>query len=412
MTVTTMSVARSERIPSLDVLRGFAVLGIMVMNIQSFSMIQVAYLNPTALGSLSGADWWAWFAGHVLADRKFISIFSILFGAGILLFTNRAEARGDSPLRLHYRRMLWLLLFGVLHAYMLWSGDVLFTYALCGMLLYPLRRQPPRRLLLLGLGAVAVCTAFYIFCNWSMRFWSPERIAGMEREHWLPPPEARARAISLYRGDWITQMQARAPAALFLQTSYFLMYAMWRAGGLMLVGMALYKWGVLSAERGAGFYRRCVWAGILAGIPIIAFGIYRNMQAGWNMRYSFFLGRQYNEWGSILVSLAYIGLVMLACQRGVATWLTRRLAAVGQMAFTNYLAQTLICTTVFYGHGLGLFGRVSRSQQLAWVAGIWVLQLAYSPWWLARFRFGPLEWLWRCLTYGRRQPLRRATGAP
>jgi uncharacterized protein len=250
-----------------------------------------------------------------------------------------------------------------------------------------------------------------VITNWSMRFWPPERIAGLEREHWLPSPEVRAREVGLYRGTWLTQMKARVPAALFLETSWFLMYSLWRSGGLMLVGMALYKWGVLSAERGAAFYRCCILTGVLAGLPIIAFGAYLDLRAGWSVRYSLFLGRQFNEWGSIPVTLAYIGMVMLACQRGVATWLTRRLAAVGQMAFTNYLAQTLICTTVFYGHGLGLFGSVSRSRQLAWMAGIWLLQLAWSPWWLARFRLGPLEWLWRSLTYGRRQPLRRPTAA-
>ena len=411
MTVASLPVLPRERIHSLDVLRGFAVLGILVMNIQSYSMIGAAYLNPTALGPLSRADWLAWLAGHVFADRKFVSIFSMLFGAGIVIFTTRAEARGDSPRRLHYRRMAWLLLIGLAHAYLFWSGDILTAYALCGMLLYPLRRLPPRRLLLLGLGAVALCTAFYILSNWSMPFWQPEQIAELEQQHWLPPVDVRNHDTEIFRGDWLTRVRECFPSTLFYQTAFFLMYTLWRAGGLMLVGMALYKWGVLSAERGTAFYRRTILAGLFIGIPIIGYGVLRNAQAGWAVRYSFFLGRQFNEWGSIPLALAYVGAVMLACRANAATWLTSRLAAVGRMAFTNYIMQTLICTTLFYGHGLGLFGRVSRSQQWGIVVGIWVVQLAYSPWWLTHFRFGPLEWLWRSLTYGRRQPFRRPASA-
>ena len=406
MAVASLPVSPGERTQSLDVLRGVAVLGILVMNIQAYSMIPAAYMNPVALGPLRGADWFAWLAGHVFADRKFISIFSMLFGAGIVIFAKRAEARGDSPAGLHYRRMAWLLLFGLAHAYLLWYGDILTTYAVCGALLYPLWRLPPRRLLFLGLGAVALCTAIYVLSGWSMRFWPPERIEALARAIWLPSPEARERAIEVYRGGWLTQMRARIPSALSLQTSHFLMYSVWRVGGLMLIGMALHKWGVLSAERGPAFYRRLVLLGALVGVPIILLGTLRDAQEGWDFHRSFFLGRQFNEWGSLSLALAYIGAVMLACRAASAAWLTRRLAAVGRMAFSNYIAQTLICTTLFYGHGFGLYGGVSRSGQLGFVAAIWALQLAYSPWWLARFRFGPIEWLWRSLTYGRRQPFR------
>ena len=129
-----------ERIAPLDTLRGFALLGILVMNIQSFSMISAAYNNPTAYGDLSGANWWVWLLGHLLADQKMYGIFSMLFGAGILLMTSRAEERGSS-LGLHYRRMMWLILFGLLHAHLLWPGDILYTYGMCGLLVYLFRRR-------------------------------------------------------------------------------------------------------------------------------------------------------------------------------------------------------------------------------------------------------------------------------
>ena len=409
MAVASLPVSAEERIQSLDVLRGVAVLGILVMNIQAYSMIPAAYMNPTALGPLHGADRWVWLAGHVLADRKFISIFSMLFGAGIVAFATRAEARGDSPVRLHYRRMAWLLLFGLAHAYLLWHGDILTTYAVCGMLLYPLRRLPARRLLLLGLGAVALCAVIQVLFDRAVQHWPPEHVARLERMIWLPPEAARERLASIYRGDWLTQMRARVPMSLSIQTVHFLMYALWRVCGLMLIGMALYKWGVLSALRSARFYRRAALAGLIVGLPVILYGVMRDAAGGWAFRRSFFLGRQFNEWGSLFVALAYVGAVMFACVAGTAAWLRSRLAAVGRTAFSNYIAQTLICTTIFYGHGLGLFGRVSRSGQLAIVAAIWTLQLVVSASWLERFRFGPLEWLWRSLTYGRVQPFRRET---
>ena len=154
----TGPVAETTRIDAIDVLRGVALLGILLMNVQSFAMPQAAYFNPTAYGDLEGADLYVWVAGRMLADQKFMTIFSMLFGAGIVLMAGRAEARGDAR-RVHYRRMGWLLVIGLLHAHLLWPGDVLFLYAVCGMLVYPLRWQPPGRLLALGAGLLAVSWA-------------------------------------------------------------------------------------------------------------------------------------------------------------------------------------------------------------------------------------------------------------
>jgi uncharacterized protein len=400
-------VAETERNPALDVLRGFAVLGILVMNVQSFAMPLAAYLNPHAAGPLEGREWWVWLGGHALADRKFINIFSMLFGAGVLLFSGRAEARGQRARALHYRRMLWLLLFGALHAYLLWYGDILFSYAVCGMLIYPLRKRRPRTLLIVGLLVMALGSAFYIFVGWSMKYWPPEEVVKLEQENWRPPAEALAREAAFYRGAWLEQMQERVPTAFFLQTQYLLMYELWRAGGLMLIGMALFQWGVLRGERSDGFYWRCIAAGALLGVPGTLYGVWRDAQAGWDVHYSFFIGPQFNYWSSVLTSLAYVGIFALLVRKSAATWLTARLAAAGQMAFSNYILQTLLCTTIFYGHGLGRFGQMSRTAQLGIVLAIWTLQLVVSPWWLRRFRFGPLEWLWRSLTYGARQPFRR-----
>ena len=168
--------------------------------------------------------------------------------------------------------------------------------------------------------------------------------------------------------------------------------------------MALFKLGVLNARRSRRFYRRLLLLGFGIGIPIAAYGVYTNFAAGWDVRYSFFLGSQFNDWASIPVALGWVGTVMLACRSTAFAQISPVLAAVGRMAFSNYILQTLICTTIFYGHGLGFFGRVDRLGQVGIVLMIWALELILSPLWLARFQFGPLEWLWRCLTYWRRQP--------
>jgi uncharacterized protein len=144
------------------------------------------------------------------------------------------------------------------------------------------------------------------------------------------------------------------------------------------------------------------------GLPIIAIGVWTNFRADWDVRYSFFFGSQFNYWGSVAMSLGWIGAVMLLYKSALLIGLKRRLAAVGRTALSNYILQTVICMLIFYGTGLGLFGRVSRVEQLLIVIGVWIVQLAVSPFWLERFRFGPIEWLWRSLTYGSAQPMRMA----
>jgi uncharacterized protein len=400
-------VSQRERVHSLDVLRGFALLGILVMNIQVFAMPGAAYMNPTVWGDLAGANYLVWLLSHLLADQKMMTIFSMLFGAGIVVFASRLEGRGIRPVRLHYRRSLWLLVFGALHAYLLWYGDILFLYAVCALVVFWCRHWPARRLLVVGVLVVSVASATFLLSGWSMRFWPPEVMAEFVDETWDPSPEQLDAELAAYRGGWLSQMTHRAPHAFQFQTFFLLMWGIWRAGGLMLIGMALYKLGVFSAARDAAFYWTLVAIGALGGLPVVAYGVQWNWANDWGPL-SMFYGTQFNYWGSILVSLGWVGVVMLVCQRGALAWLTTRLAAVGQMAFTNYILHSVICTVIFYGHGLGWFGYVERTGQLATVLGIWVFQLAVSPVWLRHYQFGPLEWLWRCLTYGRMQPIRRA----
>ncbi len=393
----------TDRIISIDVLRGVAVLGILIMNIQSFSMPAAAYINPAAYGNLEGLNKWVWILSHILASEKFMSIFSLLFGAGILIFTDNARAKGKNHALLHYRRMGWLLLFGLLHGYLLWYGDILVTYSLCGMLLLLFRQLSPRKLFLIGFGFYLVPLILDTFFASTMAYW-PEEALESTIQSWMPDQKHLQHILEGYRGRWVDQMGVRVPATLFLETRWFMMQTFWRVMSMMLLGMSLYKWNILSAGQSTGYYIRMTLTGLGMGYFLSGLGVFLNFQNQWSMEFSMFLGTHFNYVGSVAVALGYTGLVMLICKSAGGSVLKRVFASVGRMAFSNYILQTILCTFIFYGHGLGLFGQVERSQQILLVVVIWIILMVISPIWLKRFRFGPLEWLWRSLFYMRWQP--------
>ena len=395
----------AQRLASLDILRGFALLGILTMNIGVFSMPVAAYFAPTVYGSLTGIDGWVWRITHVFADMKFMAIFSMLFGAGIVLITQRAESRGDSATGLHYRRMAWLALFGLMHAHLLWHGDILFWYGICGMVVFLFRNLQPKWLICWGLVSIAITSAIMISTGLSADNWPPGMLEYINADL-KPPPPAIASEIAAYQGGWLDQMRERVPKALEMQTSTLLFWAFWRVSGLMLLGMALFKLGVMSANRSKNFYLTFIALAIAVGIPVILFGMRYQFAIDWAAPQFFFIGTQFNYWGSLFVGLGWLSFVMLFCQSDALASVKSALAAVGRMAFTNYIMQTVICTTIFYGHGFGLFGQIDRAGQVAIVVAVWVFQIALSVYWLRRFRFGPLEWLWRSLTYWERQPFK------
>lgn len=400
-----MSDSAEKRIGAIDLLRGIAVLGILFMNIQTFSMVESAYFNPTSYGDFAGLNAWTWGFTRLFADQKFMTIFSVLFGAGIVLMAEKAAAHSRRPWALHYRRMFVLLGVGLAHAYLLWYGDILTIYALCGIVLYWLRKWRPSILFSLGIVLMLVAPLIFGAMQYFMDHFPAETMAEFE-DQWRPDAELIAWELGVYRGDYWGQMEHRAWASRDMHTMAFITWLFWRVSGLMLIGMALFKWKVLGAYRSPTFYKRLALAGLAIGLSLEAFGMYYQHQLDWDV-YAMIPGMIFNFFSSLFVAAAYVGLVMLMHQRGRWPKLQQKLANVGRMAFTNYLAQTLICTTVFYGHGLGLFGYVERWQQLVFVAAVLTVQVAWSSWWLARFQYGPLEWLWRCATYLRVVPLRR-----
>jgi len=422
-------VRAAERVLCLDVLRGVAVLGILVMNIYAFAMPLAAYSNPLVMGGSDALDIGTWFFTHLFFDQKFMSIFSMLFGAGLIMMMQRAEARAAAFGPIYYRRTLWLAVIGILHGYFIWFGDILFHYGLIGMLVFLLRKASPKALITVACAMLPVA----LLINFTSSFYVQDlqaeaatieqaQAAGSaidERQQqtlnewrdvrplFAPDREDIEAEVKAYRGSYVDALAYRAPLVAFMQFNLTPVFVVWRVGGLMLIGMALMKLGVLSGDRGTDFYTRMAWLGYGLGIPLAVLSAVFLDRHDFDPLYAARYGGIANYFGSILVAFGHIAAVMIAVRSEALRTIADRFGAVGRMALTNYLMQSLVMTTIFYGYGLGLYGEVPRFLQQVFVVALIALQLIISPWWLKHFNFGPAEWLWRCLTYGQRQPMRR-----
>jgi len=389
----------ASRIRSLDVLRGVGVLGMLATHISLFAFPSIVRWNPTAYGDFRGVNWWVWLATSLFADGKFIAIFAMLLGASIVMLPVR-PADGAVPVwRLHARRMVVLLVLGLLHAYLLWYGDMLVALALCGTVVFFVRRLSPRWLLILGGLTFAIGSVVTLALTWSLVQGPPEALAEW-KDQYTPVSVNIASEIIQYQAGWVEQMRYRVPAAREIHTWYFITRLFWQMAGLMLIGMAFFKLGVLSGARSRGFYRTLAVFGFGGGILLISFGLWRSFATNWDLLDFMLVSQEPRYWGNLLVALGWVAVVMLLCQRG---WQLSPVAAVGRMALTNYLLQSLICTTIFYGHGLGLFGQVGRAGQSVIVLGVWAFQLLTSSVWLGCFALG--------LIYGRRPSFLRSSPA-
>jgi uncharacterized protein len=410
-----------ERIASIDVLRGVALLGILTINIWSFALPDIVFTDPSAAGGWTGWNKGVWIFFHLLCEQKMMSLFSMLFGAGLIVMVSRTDARGTSLLGIYYRRIAWLSVFGLLHAYLLWDGDILVPYALCGFVLYPFRRLRPGWQILLGALVFLSQVLLAMGLGWLeiglREVTGPNNDRGTEEQReWrrsleeeiLPSRDIDA-AIERHHKGYAAQFSRRAEDNLSEEFSGFVFWSGPRAGGLMLIGMGLMQLGVFAATRSYRFYTTLALAGYALGFPIVGYGILDQIRHDFDPVQQLIVSGHFNYIGSLFVALGHVGLVMLICKAGLLSWLTARLAAVGRMALSNYLMQSLLCTTLFEGWGFGLFGKLDRFPLLGVVVGIWLMQLLISPLWLRYFRFGPMEWLWRSLTYWKIYPIRAAS---
>ena len=293
-------------------------------------------------------------------------------------------------------------------------------YALCSFVLYFLRRIPPKWQFALGLFVFLIPSLLNVGIQTIVPTFNSADLQALQ-ESWQPGETAVSEELALYRGPYSEQLNYRLSEDISTDEQYsngqfFLDISMLtefflRALGMMLVGMAFYTWGIVTAKRSDQFYKRLAIIGFGLGLPIVLLGLFGQYANDWAATYSLFIGRVPNHLATPLIASGYIALIMLWSRRPFLQGLQNRLTAVGQTALTNYILQSILATFIFYGFGLGLFGSLTRLGQMGVVLAIWTLQLIISPWWMVRFRYGPLEWLWRTLTYLRWQPLQKRTTA-
>ncbi len=392
-----MPAAVSSRIAALDLIRGVAVLGILAVNIAAFAGPTLAVLTPDWQGTATLADRVAFAAVLVVFEGKMRLLFTLLFGASMLLFVERIEAAGRDGTVLQLRRLGWLLLFGLLHYALLWHGDILAMYAMLGLVALGFRYARPLRV---GVGALV----FYLLWH---GFGAVRRLfAGLDGEV-AKQIVARAQVeTAVLHAGFLDQVHHRAVAewaAPFNVT----VGAIGETVPLMLLGMALYRTGFFAGDWSAPQLRRIAMGGIGVGLALtlvlLAWAWPRDFPPGSMLA----LVMYWAALPHLLMGLGYLAALMLAAPRLLGTRIGRRLEAAGRMAFSNYLGTSLVMTALFSGWGLDLAGRFGAAALLGFVVLGWALMLGWSPWWLARFRQGPLEWAWRSLTEWKVLPLRR-----
>lgn len=412
---TLASDAASKRIVTLDIIRGIAVMGIFSVNVTAFAMIEGAYFNPPAYGGADDANLALWIANLIVIDGKMRSLFSALFGASMLLVIQRAEAKGESPQKVHFGRMAVLFVIGWMHYHLIWWGDILKDYAIVGCIAYFFCKKSVCSLLGLAtafylLGMLVFAGLIYQIVQWDHAAHaataSPEAIREWNdfASFMYPTASEISKDLALHRGPWSGIAYHWLFVKPFSWVQGTIMFGP-ETLGLMLFGMAGYKSGFLTGEWANQRYRKWAIRGLLVGALASIVVVYADIASGFYVPLVF---------GGFLVGLAPFRLIMAAGYAALIVPLTRnvgplasRLAAVGRCAFTNYLGTSLIATFVFYGWGLGYYGHAQRWQAWLLVPAVWAIMLLWSKPWLQHFHYGPLEWLWRSLARGRVQPFRK-----
>lgn len=423
------------RIGLLDTMRGIAVLGILMMNITGFGL-PYSYDDPTVWGNESSADRAVWRFMALFFEGTMRGLFTLLFGASALLFLERHGARTDAvrPVDLYFRRTLWLIVFGLINGYvLLWSGDVLFYYGIAGLVLFVFRNLSPRRLLILA--AVFMCFQTLITVGEWLDFHDTqtraEAASGREaaglpladgdqealdtyaalRSEFRPARENLEAAVESVRESYSSAFAVLSADTWFMQSEFFFRHGIIECFGMMLLGMALLKWGVLTGASSTRVYLAMIVIGYSLGLTVNLHEVRELENAQFSPEAMMRVFMTY-DLGRIPMTMGHLGVIALLCRARWASRLMRVFAAVGQMALTNYLSQSLLCLLIFTGAGLAWYGQLARHELYYVVAAIWVLQLIWSPLWLRHFRYGPAEWVWRSLTYWHLQPLRRVPAAP
>ncbi|GHN00402.1 hypothetical protein WSM22_18910 [Cytophagales bacterium WSM2-2] len=433
-------VLQKDRIFILDVIRGVALCGILILNIGFFAFSYGnAGFNMNVLNETSLPDIISWYLTNVLVEGSFRALFSMLFGAGAILIISRLSKNQDglAPADIYYRRIIWLLIFGLINAYvLLWFGDILYTYALCGLFIFPLRNSSPRLLTVLAIFFMSVI----MFKAWLLvqdRFQMREKamaaiaIKDAKKDSLTEEQKGDLQKWESYRskrkvenlrievekenkkmsGSYSEVWSYLKPLNQKMESTIEYNDLFFDAMLFILFGMAFYKMGLLTGEKPTWIYVSFIFVGYGLGIgegyflghtvrqtDYDFFKCYDTISPLWRLAY---------QPHRLLVALGHLGLITVLWKSNVFNWLLQPFANVGQMAFTNYLMQSIICTLFFYGYGLNYYGKLARHELLYFVGAVWIFQIIFSAVWLRYFSMGPLEWAWRSLTYWKRQSLQK-----
>ncbi len=454
-------VQEPERIVTLDVLRGFAIFGIFMVNIAFFAMPMAKIIDHGSMADAPLVDQISHAIVRAFFEYKFVSLFSLLFGVGLVIQMGRAEQRGRPFVPVYLRRTFLLMLFGLAHALLLWYGDILFIYSVVALLVLLLRKLSSKALMGLAAGAIALSVLFAgVFAALGVIFPPPSQdaaeveavasaepagateiaiespaadaaaedslegeaddrwerfVAAKEASTWQPGDEATAEmeAIAYNEGPMTLTLLVRAfTFAIMLVFVAFTGFG-FRVVGMFLLGMALMKLNFFSAQRRRWHWAFCI-LGLLIGVPGELWLVWSYHLSDYELSWTQAGAEVFHNISSLALCLGYVGAITLIVRAGLLRRLTYAFSCVGRTALSNYLLQTIIATYLMYWWGLGWFNEVSRPQQLALVVGIYAAQMVLSVLWLRVFTIGPFEWLWRSLTYLKPQPVlrRRETTSP
>jgi uncharacterized protein len=430
----TAPVSQQNRIVILDSLRGIAILGILLMNIPSFALPPPVQHDPSVLNEWGTVDFTTWRIVQWFPEGTQRAVFSMLFGAGILLFIGGKEKKlnGMMPADYFFRRQLWLITFSLFDVFvLLWSGDILLDYAVLGMIMFAFRNMPPKKLLI----CAGLCFIFMLLtenrdlyhdkeiihrgelvaridtAKISLTLIQKEQLGAMEDFKNKNTLESKQKAmkknIEKSTGSYSDLYEYRTNRYLNQLVSY-LYFGIWDVMLFMFIGMAFFKMGILTGQASVKTYLWMTFVGLSVGLTVSWFRLQQQVDAKFNWyEYTKQVWFSSYELSRTFRSIGILGFIMLMYKSGWFKWLFSLLRPVGQMAFTNYLMQSLLCGLFFYGVGFGMYSKLQRHEIYYVVASVWAIQIIWSHIWLRHFRFGPLEWLWRSLTYWKKQPMKK-----
>jgi uncharacterized protein len=433
---TTISnpLRENERVTLIDSIRGIALLGILLMNSMAQSQAHIFYDKMDPRQSITGLNFFAWGAEMLVFEGTMRGLFSILFGAGTLLLLTRLirKNNGLEPADIYYRRLLWLLVFGLINAFIfLWPGDILYPYALCGLLLFPFRNLSPKNLLWIAFAFLLIGTYRENSDLYqSKKIISKGQVAEVLETKKQKLTDQQTEDLGKYKGFKNRNSQegiikAAVKEEKILQSrNYFTVFNYYKGINMMIqstgfyknywfdillflfIGMALYKSGFLLGKSSTSVYALVAFVGIAVGLLINYFFAKQQYQ----LKFDQFQFTQkwkfsYYEIRRVFQTIGYLSLLILLYKAIPFRKILNVFAPVGQMAFTHYLSQSIITSIVFYG--FALYGKLQRYEVYYVVGAIWLFQIVSSHIWLRYFRFGPFEWVWRSLTYMKKQPMKK-----